>query len=90
MYFRDPRCWAELRDCRTLGRKLWARLSDFVAWALGREDRRRGLRFNRELEEVRIIDDEDHDADSDHEDIGGGGDDGGAQGASVRYELMED
>ena len=93
VYFRDSRCRAELWDYRTLGRKLWARLSDFFAWALGREDRRRGLRFNHKLEEVRIID-EDNDAGTYHEDVdddgGGGGGAGTAKGASVRYELMED
>ena len=91
VYFRDPRCRAELLNYRTLGRKLWARLTNVFAWALGREDRRRGFRFNRELEEVRIIDDEADDAGTDHEDdVGGGGNDDAAEGASVRYELMED
>lgn len=90
VYFRDPQCRAELRDYRTFGRKLWARLSDLFAWVLGREDRRRGLRFNRELEEARIIDDKEHDAGTDHEYADGGATDGAAKGASVLYELMED
>jgi len=96
VYFRDPQCRAELRDCRTIGRKLWRRLSDSFAWAFGLDDRRHGtVRFNRQLEGVRIIDDGDVgevDAGSDHDGVGGcgGGDDGTATGASVRYELMED
>ena len=82
VYFWDPQCWAELQDYRTLGRKLWRRLSGFAAWACGKEDRRRGLRFDRNLEEVRIIDDDDTDTDVDHH--------GAVNGASVRYELMEE
>jgi len=85
VYFWDPQCRAELQNYRALGRKLWRRLSGFAAWTCGKEDRRRGLRFNRELEEVRIID-ADAESDSDSEAV----DRGDASGASLRYELMED
>ena len=79
VYFRDPQRRAELLDYRTLGRKLWRRLSEFFAWAFGLEDQRHGFRFNRELEEVRIIDD----------DAGDPGAEDGAAGSGVPYELMD-
>ena len=89
VYFWDPQCRAELRDYRTLGRKLWHRLSGLAAWTCGRDDRRRGLRFNHELDEVRIIDDDNGTgSDSEHEAVGHGAMSGTR--TSVRYELMED
>ena len=89
VYFWDPQCRAELRDYRTLGRKLWHRLSGLAVWMCGREDRRRGLRFNHELDEVRIIDDDNGTvSDSEHEAVGQSTMSGTR--TSVRYKLMED